>query len=45
METSTGYAKETSEDYKKQKEMMREALKNDIAICTALFQENLLQEY
>ena len=38
METSTGYAKETSEDYKKkQKEMMREALKkNDIVICTAL---------
>ncbi len=38
METSTGYAKETSEEYKKkQAEMMREALKkNDIVICTAL---------
>ncbi len=38
METSGGYAKETSEDYKKkQAEMMREALKkNDIVICTAL---------
>ena len=38
METSGGYAKETSDDYKKkQSEMMREALKkNDIVICTAL---------
>ena len=38
METSGGYAKETSEDYKKkQAEMMRDALKkNDIVICTAL---------
>jgi NAD(P) transhydrogenase subunit alpha len=38
METSGGYAKETSEDYKKkQAEIMREALKkNDIVICTAL---------
>ena len=38
METSGGYAKETSEDYKKkQAEMMKEALKkNDIVICTAL---------
>ncbi len=38
METSGGYAKETSEDYKKkQAQMMREALKkNDIVICTAL---------
>ena len=38
METSGGYAKEASEDYKKkQAEMMREALKkNDIVICTAL---------
>ena len=38
METSGGYAKETSDDYKKkQAEMMREALKkNDIVICTAL---------
>ena len=38
METSGGYAKEASEDYKKkQTEMMREALKkNDIVICTAL---------
>ena len=38
METSGGYAKEASEDYKKkQTQMMREALKkNDIVICTAL---------
>ena len=36
METAGGYAKETSDDYKKQSEMMREALKNDIVICTAL---------
>ncbi len=38
METTGGYAKETSDDYKKkQAEMMREALKkNDIVICTAL---------
>ena len=38
METSGGYAKEVSEDYKKkQAEMMNEALKkNDIVICTAL---------
>ena len=36
METSGGYAKEASEDYKKQAEMMRDALKNDIVICTAL---------
>ena len=38
METSGGYAKEVSEDYKKkQAEMMRDALKkNDIVICTAL---------
>ena len=38
METSGGYAKEASEDYKKkQAEMMSNALKkNDIVICTAL---------
>ena len=38
MQTAGGYAKETSEDYKKkQAEMMKEALKkNDIVICTAL---------
>ena len=38
METAGGYAKETSEDYKKkQAEMMKDALKkNDIVICTAL---------
>ncbi len=38
METTGGYAKEASEDYKKkQAEMMRDALKkNDIVICTAL---------
>ena len=37
METSGGYAKEASEDYKKQAEIMKEALKkNDIVICTAL---------
>ena len=38
METTGGYAKETSDEYKKkQAEMMKEALKkNDIVICTAL---------
>ena len=38
METTGGYAKETTEDYKKkQAEMIKEALKkNDIVICTAL---------
>ena len=38
METSGGYAKETTDDYKKkQAEIIREALKkNDIVICTAL---------
>ena len=37
METAGGYAKEVSENKKKQAEMMREALKkNDIVICTAL---------
>ena len=38
METSGGYAKEASKEYKnKQAEMMQEALKkNDIVICTAL---------
>jgi len=38
METTGGYAKEASDDYKKkQAEMMKEALKkNDIVICTAL---------
>ena len=38
METSGGYAKEASDEYKKkQAEMMKEALKkNDIVICTAL---------
>ena len=38
METAGGYAKETTDDYKKkQADMMREALKkNDIVICTAL---------
>ena len=38
METTGGYAKEASDDYKKkQAEMMQEALKkNDIVICTAL---------
>ena len=38
METAGGYAKETSDDYKKkQADMMKEALKkNDIVICTAL---------
>ena len=36
METSGGYAKEASDDFKKQAEMMQEALKkNDIVICTA----------
>jgi len=38
LETAGGYAKETSEDFKKkQAEMMKDALqKNDIVICTAL---------
>ena len=38
METTGGYAKEVTDDYKKkQAEMMKEALKkNDIVICTAL---------
>jgi len=38
METAGGYAKETSDDYKKkQAELMKDALKkNDIVICTAL---------
>tara|TARA_Y100000816_G_C26045668_1_gene547958 strand:+ start:184 stop:1278 length:1095 start_codon:yes stop_codon:yes gene_type:complete len=38
METSGGYAKEVSKDYKKkQTELMKQALiKNDIVICTAL---------
>ena len=38
METAGGYAKETTDEYKKkQAEMMKEALKkNDIVICTAL---------
>jgi H+-translocating NAD(P) transhydrogenase subunit alpha len=38
LETKGGYAKETSEDFKKkQSEMMKDALiKNDIVICTAL---------
>ncbi len=38
LETSGGYAKEASQEYKnKQAELMREALKkNDIVICTAL---------
>ena len=38
LETTSGYAKEVSEDFKKkQAEMMKDALKkNDIVICTAL---------
>ena len=38
LETTGGYAKEASEDFKKkQAEMMKDALKkNDIVICTAL---------
>ena len=38
METAGGYAKETTDDYKKkQADMMKDALKkNDIVICTAL---------
>ena len=36
METAGGYAKEASDDYKKQAEIMKDALKNDIVICTAL---------
>ena len=46
METSGGYAREVSDDYKKQAEMMQDALKkNDIVICTALYLENLHQEF
>ena len=47
METAGGYAKETSEDYKKkQAEMMKDALKkNDIVICTALIPENQRLEF
>ena len=38
METAGGYAKETSEEYKKkQAEMMKALKKNDIVICTALY--------
>ena len=42
METSGGYAKEVSKDYKKkQTELMKQALiKNDIVICTALIPGN-----
>ena len=37
LETSGGYAKETSEDFKKQEELLSETLKKiDIVICTAL---------
>ena len=38
LETAGGYAKETSEEYKKkQREKIKDALKkNDIVICTAL---------
>ena len=41
METSGGYAKEASDEYKKkQAEMMKRALKkNDIVICTLLIPE------
>ena len=37
LETEGGYAKETSEDFKKQEELLAETLKKiDIVICTAL---------
>ena len=37
LETEGGYAKETSEDFKKQEELLKETLKKiDIVICTAL---------
>ena len=37
LETAGGYAKEATDEFKKQAELMREALKkNDIVICTAL---------
>ena len=46
METDGGYAKEASDDYKKQADMMKEALKkNDIVICTALIQVSPRQEF
>ena len=47
METSTGYAKETSEDYKKKQKRNDEGSfkKNDIVICTALIPGKPAQEY
>ena len=37
LETEGGYAKETSDDFKKQEELLSETLKKiDIVICTAL---------
>ena len=47
METAGGYAKETSDDYKKkQAEIMKEALKkNDIVICTALIPGKPAREF
>ena len=46
METKGGYAKEASIEYKKQSEMMSEALKkNDIVICTALIPETCSKNF
>ena len=47
METTGGYAKETSESYKKkQEDLIKDALKkNDIVICTALIPEGLHHVY
>ena len=40
LETEGGYAKETSDEFKKQEDLLRETLKKiDLVICTALYQE------
>ena len=36
LETEGGYAKEASDEFKKQEELLIETLKIDIIICTAL---------
>ena len=44
LETEGGYAKEASEDFKKkQEELIKETLKIDIVICTALIPGKKLQ--
>ena len=44
METAGGYAKEASDEYKKQAEMMKEALKK-IQLYTALIMENCTKNF